>query len=293
MEKDVSRRDFLKFVGAAGAVAFLSACEKSLAPLATLTQPVMPTRTSTEASTATPSLTPTETATQTLMPTETEHLTTPKIMLLGDSMISLGRVPTYLSEDLTAVGLKAEFVGDKLTGTNTVPAEGHGGFNTVQMAQELVQEGAWRELNGTEIPNNFTKHIPDIVIIQLGTNDAINASEYGSNPIPVYKDYMGQIVDYLRSKNPSVKIIIPTLIPSQVKDYDAKIIMLNAIIPGFAASLDTKDSRVITTQDLRNDWRFDDFNDIVHPNTKGQKKIAQAYFDALVGNKYFTEALSK
>jgi lysophospholipase L1-like esterase len=191
---------------------------------------------------------------------------------------------------LVDAGISAEFVGDKITGTNTVPAEGHGGFDTTLMARQLLEGNTWTELNGTQIPNNFANHIPDIVIIQLGTNDAINASEDGRNPVPTYEKYMKQIVDYLRSKNPSVKIIIPRLIPSQDKNYDAEIIKLNAVIPDFVRQLNSRNSKVATTKDLRDGWEQKDFSDNVHPGpTWGQPKIAKAYFDALMENEFLIQ----
>ena len=107
-------------------------------------------------------------------------------MLLGDSLVVLGKIPTYLSQELAAAKLSVEFVGDNQTTGNIVPAEGHGGFDTSLMARELFRESYWQELNGLQIPNNFSEHIPDIVIVQLGTNDAINASENASDPILSY-----------------------------------------------------------------------------------------------------------
>jgi hypothetical protein len=208
-------------------------------------------------------------------------------MLLGDSIIKLGKIPTYLSEDLAASGIRIDFVGDEMANGNTVPAEGHGGFDTTLMARELYQGTNWTELNGTQIPDNFSEHIPDIVIIQLGTNDALNASESGWNPVPIYEKYMKEIVDFLRSKNPNVKIVIPMLIPSGDKGCDAEVVKLNNDIPGFVAQLDTESSRVVTTKDLRADWKQDNFLDFYHPDTSGQQKIAkEEYFDTLVENNY-------
>ncbi|MCX6794142.1 MAG: hypothetical protein NTY06_03500, partial [Candidatus Gottesmanbacteria bacterium] len=54
--------------------------------------------------------------------------------------------------------------------------------------------------------------------------------------------------------------------------------------PDFVKSMDSQNSRVVTTQDLRSGWKIEDFRDNVHPSTLGQKKMAEAYFDALMGN---------
>jgi lysophospholipase L1-like esterase len=279
MESDISRRDFIKLLGLTGGAIFLAGCKNFIEP-----SPLAPTIPPTAPSTETATVTPTETKTPTPTSTEVEHFTTPALMLLGDSLIALGKVPTYLSLELEAAGLPVEFVGDRQTGSNTVPAEGHGGFNTVLMAQQLLAETTWTELNGTQIPNNFSKHIPDIVIIQLGTNDAINASEGGWSPIPTYERYMQKIVDYLRLKNPNVSIIIPRLIPCQVDEFDQNVKKLNDIIPDFVTRLNTENSRVVITRDLRDNWTMDDYLDIVHPNKAGQQKIAKVYFEALVSN---------
>lgn len=120
-------------------------------------------------------------------------------------------------------------------------------------------------------------------------NDAINASENAFDPILSYESNMQRTIGYLRSKNPTVKIIVSLLIPSLDKGYNVNVIKLNSIIPDLVTQLNTNVSRVVITRDLRDSWTPDDFADNVHPNTSGQLKIAKVYYDALVENKYLTK----
>jgi lysophospholipase L1-like esterase len=236
--------------------------------------------------TLTETVRPTETfaPTKTPQPTETITPAVPKILLLGDSLIVITKVPTYLYDLLREAGIPAEFVGDETSSGNIVPADGLGGFNTVQMLSELTKGTVWTRLNGTQFPNNFDVNIPDIVVIQLGTNDAINASEGSWNPVPTYRKYMQRIIEFLRSKNQNVQIVVSMLIPSQWPEYTAKIDLINSTIPNFVEMMDTPDSPVVTTINLKDTWGVSDSCDYVHPNNAGSQKIAQAYFDALVSN---------
>lgn len=218
---------------------------------------------------------------------EGEHITTPHILLLGDSLIALTKIPTMLENELKASGIPAEFVGDKYSFGNTTPADGLGGFNSLLMMRQLTDENitAWTELNGTSVDKHFSEHIPDIVILALGTNDVINLSEGGYDTPENYLEHMTKIIEYLRSKNPNVAVVVPKLILTQDARYNVNIIIFNKVIDELVAGMDTESSRVVTTRDLRNDWTAADFrDDVVHPSTAGQEKMTEAYFDALVDN---------
>ncbi len=273
----------------------VSACSSKVYPdqigkpveTSTLTfTPHTPTFAPTFTTVPTETLTPTEPLTPTItpQPTATEQITIPKILLLGDSLIVLTRVPKYFSQLLRDTGVPAEFVGDEFSSGNDVPADGLGGFDTGLMLKQLTSETVWTRLNGTQFPNNFDAHIPDIVVIQLGTNDAVNAAEGSWDPVPYYRKNMQKIIEFLRSRNPKVKIVVAMLIPSQWPEYTAKIDLINSAIPNFVTTMDTPDSRVVTTVNLKETWEDLDFSDNVHPNNSGSHKIAQAYSDALVNN---------
>jgi lysophospholipase L1-like esterase len=99
-----------------------------------------------------------------------------------------------------------------------------------------------------------------------------------------YKSDMLKIIQYLRSKNPRVEIIISTLIPSRNAVSDEKIKLINDAIPGIVQSVNLPDSPVVATPDLRSEWKPGDFSDDIHPNMTGSEKMAKNDFDTLVNS---------
>lgn len=201
---------------------------------------------------------------------------TPKIMLLGDSLISLGSIPEILFRTLAEKNKQAQFVGD-VSSKAGIAHEGHGGFTTIKMVNELYAENKSWKWGEVETPKNFSQHIPDIVLIQLGTNDA--ASEFNPDLITI-ADYR-YIINFLREKNPNVRIILSKMIPSKIPEVDIRLQELNRKIDEFVVEQNTRVSPVVTTEDLRPVWTAGDFADNYHPNSSGQEKMAQAYFQVL------------
>jgi lysophospholipase L1-like esterase len=221
---------------------------------------------------------PTSTETVTLIPTETEHLTTPKILLLGDSMFAATYVPTDLSTLLNNAGIDVNFVGDKMDAGGHIPIDGFSGFDTAKILRQL-QSNSW-DAGGVTYPNTISEHVPDIVIIQLGTNDL----GIFKDPVAEYTSDISNIIQFLRSKNPRVEIIVSTLIPSRNTPSDEKIKLINDAIPSIVQSIYLPDSPVVATQDLRSEWKLGDFFDDFHPNTTGSEKMAKNDFDTLLNN---------
>jgi lysophospholipase L1-like esterase len=228
--------------------------------------------------TATATQIPISTETATIIPTETEHLTDPKILLLGDSMFAATYVPTDLSTLFKDGGIDVNFVGDKMDAGGHIPIDGFSGFDTAKVLRQL-QSTSW-EAGGVTYPNTISEHVPDIVVIQLGTNDL----GIFKDPVAEYTSDMSNIIQFLRSKNPRVEIIISTLIPSRNAPSDEKIKLINEAIPGLVQSMNLPDSPVVATQDLRSEWKPGDFFDDFHPNTSGSEKMAKNDFDTFVNN---------
>lgn len=212
-----------------------------------------------------------------------------RILLMGDSMIGASSIPTILSSKLADNNIPADFVGDYTTAGNHIPADGFSGFHTYDMAKQLPLT-EWTTFDGTHIPNHFLQNIPNVVVIQLGTNDAANAVSNNISPVGGYEKYMGQIVDYIRSNNPNIDIIIPMLIPSNNSQLDAEIQVLNAVIPGYAKSLNTSqypNSKVVPSESVRSNWTNADLlSDGIHPSLSGQRKMVDAYYRALIFNHF-------
>jgi lysophospholipase L1-like esterase len=205
----------------------------------------------------------------------------PKLLLLGDSMIAATYVPVDLPPLLKSAGIPVIFIGDKIYPGNHIPTDGFSGFDTGTMLTQLTSGTVWKEANGTTYPNNFVNNIPDIVIIQLGTNDLIKPSAYQGD--------MQSIITFLHSKNQNVKIVVSKLIPSKNSASDNQIQLLNNAIPGFVQSMNSKYPPVVTTQDLRSIWKPEDFADDYHPSMTGSQKMAQSYYDALLANGFVSK----
>lgn len=264
-------------------VGFLSACggansapvyAKETAPTqgyAEVTQiPVSPTEIVTQAPTSTEVATP--------IPTEVEHLTNPNILLLGDSMFAATYVPTDISSLLKNSGIDVNFIGDKKDAGGHIPIDGFSGFDTAKILSQL-QSPSW-EAGGVTYPNTISEHVPDIVVIQLGTNDL----GVFKDPVAEYTSDISKIIQFLRSKNPRVEIIVSTLIPSRNADSDEKIKLINEAIPGLVLLLNLPGSPVVATPDLRSEWKPGDFFDDYHPNITGSEKMAKNDFDTLINN---------
>lgn len=230
--------------------------------------------------TATATQAPTSTETATLIPTETEHLTTPKILLLGDSMFAATNVPTDLSTLLKNAGININFVGDKMDAGGHIPIDGFSGFDTAKILLQL-KSPSW-DASGVTYPNTISEHVPDIVIIQLGTNDL----GVFKDPVAEYTSDMTNIILFLRSKNPRVQIVVSKLIPSRNTASDKKIMLINDAIPGFVQSMNRPESPVVATPDLRSEWKPGDFDDDFHPSASGSEKMAKNDFETMTDNEF-------
>lgn len=118
----------------------------------------------------------------------------------------------------------------------------------------------------------------DIVLIHLGTNDAFKRQSNKSS----LKD-LRTVVEILRADNPEVIVLLAQLIPTKRKPGDAKAVKsLNDAIPQLAKDLSTKESPIIIVDQFSGFDAAADTYDGVHPNERGEEKMAQVWFDAIM-----------
>jgi lysophospholipase L1-like esterase len=232
----------------------------------------------TETSTLVLPRTPTPTGTSIFTPSQTESaaavederkIPLPKIMVLGDSITKFG-FADYLSEALNEKGYQVEFVGSN-TGKNNIKDEGHGGFTTTAIERDL-EDGYW-SWGGTETPTDIGENIPDILILELGTNDASS----GFNPEYVTIPNFRKIIAFFRSKNPDVKIIIFPDIPFPF-EWDKTVVEINKLFLGLTRELNTAESPVVLAPDIRSD-NFNAAKDLIdgtHPTASGYQKMVKS-----------------
>ena len=209
----------------------------------------------------------------------------PRVLFNGDAILALGDSITasnashlsyryYLWTQLVDAGVAFDYVGSENTNNGHTPNwpdyqgqsfdrdnEGHSGFRVDQINDAL--------------PGYLSGYTPDLVIIHLGTND-LNQGQSASSTI----DDLRETITLLRADNPDVTVFLSQIIPTQ-RAWNGEADQLNAAIPGLANELSTARSQIIVVDQNSGFSINDDLRDQVHPNTQGEQKMAQRYYDAI------------
>ena len=208
-----------------------------------------------------------------------------KIMVLGDSIVQ-GRKRSNsfrrsLWQKLTAAGYKVDFVGSMNQTKDCTPHpdndfdpdhEGHWGWRIDEIINGK-SEKCWGEGSLSDWLNNYT---PDMVLLHLGTNDAIQKNSAASSV-----EELKQVIDILRADNPDVTIFLATLIPTVDEDSRQRIQELNQLIPDIVAEKQQPNSRIILVDQYSDFQAQSDTYDQVHPNVEGEEKMATKWYEAI------------
>lgn len=211
-----------------------------------------------------------------------------KILPLGDSISCAStqklsyRYPLWRS--LVDRGKRISFVGSQgynggrswksYKGLNfPVTSEGHSGWRADQILRGLK--------NGTGgLSHWLGSYNPDIALIHLGTNDLYQSQ----SPESTIKD-IEKIILLLRKKNPKIKILLAKIIPMGKNGHHVS--WFNQLIGQLAIKLNKKNSPVHSV-DMYSVMNFnkDMERDHIHPNARGEKKIANQWLLALINYHY-------
>ncbi len=210
----------------------------------------------------------------------------------------------FAADDAGEDNLKLDFIGTLTSTSNLSPNfvdnqhEGWGG----RKITDIISEGI--------VTNSLTNAgIPDIVLIHLGTNDLLDTTAGDEETPPTYEfptqmTGLTTIIETIRAQNPNVVIFLAQIIGmnkdllaesffadrvSTVDDINTRRLpKFNERIAELANTLNTEISPVIVVDQLtgygtrRPATETDvDSVDGIHPNSKGETKIAQKWFDAL------------
>jgi lysophospholipase L1-like esterase len=151
--------------------------------------------------------------------------------------------------------VRADYNGKKFD----LDHEGHWGWRADSI---LMQMDKWL--------SNYT---PDMVLFHIGTNDCIQNQDVNSTI-----GELTQIVSKLRNDNKNVVIFMATLIPCNIAE--SRINDLNGKIKTLAGELSTQESPIVLV-DQNSGITSGDLYDGIHPNTSGEEKMAQKWFDAI------------
>ena len=146
--------------------------------------------------------------------------------------------------------------------------EGHYGWETNEILAGRPGAG--------NLATWLQSYTPDIVLLHLGTNDALHGQ---STPSTVAE--LEQVILTLQADNPAVAILLAKLIPST--DLEAwRIPLVNAEITGIARRRQTWLSRIVVVDQWSGFDPLADLYDPWHPNASGEAKMAQNWFEALM-----------
>ena len=200
--------------------------------------------------------------------------TTVRVMPLGDSITgSPGCWRQLLWSRLQGTGFSnVDFVGTLNNSTSCGTAydgdnEGHGGFLATGI------------LNNNQLPGWLSSTNPDVVMVQLGTNDV-----WSNIPAATILSAFGGLVDQMRAKNPNMRIVVAKILPmnpSGCADCPQRVVTFNNAIPAWAAGKSTAASPITVADIWTGINTATDTTDGVHPNDAGNQKIAAAWYPAL------------
>jgi lysophospholipase L1-like esterase len=192
-------------------------------------------------------------------------------MPLGDSITSgVGstnnngyRKPLYLN--LTAAGYNFDFVGSQTDGDFADPDhEGHSGWH--------ADTTGTNDILG-QIYNLLVANPADVILLHIGTND-ISASGQDANEI-------SDILDEIDRFSTDIKVILALIINRQ--SYSPETTQFNNDVSNMAQNrINAGDDIIIVDMESTLNYATDMADDI-HPNDAGYAKMAEVWYNALVG----------
>ncbi|WP_091556208.1 GDSL-type esterase/lipase family protein [Micromonospora pattaloongensis] len=189
-----------------------------------------------------------------------------RLMPLGDS-ITWGWAPTApngyrndLYDRLTGVGINVDFVGSVKRGSGPdTDNEGHSGWEIDQIAARIDE---W-----------IATYRPDIVMLQIGTNDLGRNVDIANAP-----QRLSTLIDRIRAAHPGCRVVVATITQTPTAALARKIADFNAAIPAIVAARGPLVSMV--DQSMVGSLPGD-LVDPLHPGTWGYQKMAYQWYRAL------------
>ncbi|WP_295071661.1 SGNH/GDSL hydrolase family protein [Ruminococcus sp.] len=230
-------------------------------------------------------------------PRQSSAADTIKIMPLGDSitygMADEGGYRKYLSYFLQQKGYtNVDLVGpegkDSATfnynGKSVTYDDNHAGYSGYTITN--LPGGWFGQLNGIletmQSGDYITKYSPDIILLQIGTNDVNNGHVTDS------EEHLHTLLDYLREKMPSDGKIFLTTIPDlgnsgwgNNSSKNGDIAKYNELVKKVANEYSSKNVIYADIHSVIDGTK--DLADGVHPNAGGYEKMGKYWFEQIEG----------
>jgi lysophospholipase L1-like esterase len=194
-----------------------------------------------------------------------------RVMPLGDSITdglqALGGYRSDLWEYMKADGMNTDFVGSRSSGPPQLgdrDGEGHPGWRIHQLT---AHTRGW-----------LLKYRPDIVLLQVGTNDVIQ--RWGLSAAPTR---LNALIDLITATLPNAQVYVATITPLAGRLNERRASAYNATIPPMVAAKATA-GRHVRLVDMHSALsRADLSSDGIHPTTGGYARMAAQWYSALTG----------
>lgn len=201
-----------------------------------------------------------------------ERATPTKLMPLGDSITAgadsaKGGYRTDLWQLLKADGRPVDFVGSVVSGSAALgdkDNEGHGGWTIAMIQAQIV---GW-----------LNTYQPDVLTVQIGTNDMYNDASAGAAP-----GRLSTLLDTIAQTRPEAQTFVTSIPPINDANHYSRVNAFNNTIPGLVAAkvaAGKKITFVDTNPSFSNPF---DMGDALHPNYGALSKAATRWYGALTG----------
>ena len=218
-----------------------------------------------------PSPTPGPSPVPTPVPTPTPTFDLGRVMPLGDSITDgfstfRGGYRDRLEDLLTDNGIAFDFVGSLRNGPSSLSDRDHEGHSGLRLDEIADSATSWIE-----------DQDPDVVLFMGGTNDMNQDFQINTAP-----ERLSNLIDQILDAAPQSHVVVSTIPPTTKSWVQPRVDAYNAAIPGVVAEK-IADGQSVSLVDNYSVLTTADLGDNLHPNQGGYNKMAQVWFDELLG----------
>lgn len=198
------------------------------------------------------------------------------ILPLGDSITSgehtnrvAGAYRTQLEDRFIADRFSVDLIGSKSDGPNDLRDKDHEGNPGLRISQitNIVDDSEY-----------FATYRPDIVLLQIGTNDT---SASNNRTLEQMKADLGELIDQITSRSPNARLVVSTVTPVTNSSRNARLQDFNEAIPDVVSAKAAQGKRVTFVNAGGSLDTGDIGSDGIHPTKAGYDELGNTWYARL------------